>query len=215
MLEIKLNVVNKREYEENHNYREIIIKLPKSEEELKKDFEYLGLDYKNLSIQDSHILDCEVIVSDDPHFSGAISTELSNIIDKASDSGWTTPYQDIKSMYAILTLLKEDERDKLLAVLEFKREQISNMKDAVKYGNNLSCFEFYNNIHSAEDYAEKLIDDGEVNAQDIIDYIDLERLGDDYYKSEEGVFTNQGLIFEREYIDRVIRIEQENEEEFE
>lgn len=215
MLEIKLNVVNKREFEENHNYREVIIRLPKSEEELKKDFEYLGLDYKNLSIQDSHILDCEVIVSDDPHFSGAMSTELSNIIDRASDLGWTTPYQDIKSMYAILTFLNEDERDKLLAVLEFKREQISNMKDAVKYGNNLNRFEFYNNIHSAEDYAEKLIDDGDVNAQDIIDYIDLERLGDDYYKSEEGVFTNQGLIFEREYIDRMIRNERDNEEEFE
>ena len=215
MLEIKLNVVNKREYEENHNYREVIIRLPKSEEELKKDFEYLGLDYKNLSIQDSHILDCEVIVSDDPHFSGAISTELSNIIDRASDSGWTTPYQDIKSMYAILTFLNENERDKLLAVLEFKREQISNMKDAVKFGNNLNRFEFYNNIHSAEEYAEKLIEDGDVNARDIIDYIDLERLGNDYYKSEEGVFTNQGLIFEREYIDRMIRNERDNEEEFE
>lgn len=215
MLEIKLNVVNKREYEENHNYREVIIRFPKSEEELKRDFEYLGLDYKNLSIQDSHILDCEVIDSNNPHFSGMISTELSNIIDRASNSGWTTPFQDIKSMYNILTFLNEDERDKLLAVLELKREQISNMKDAVKYGKNLDCFEFYNNINSAEEYAEKLIADENVVAQDIIDYIDLERLGEDYYKSEEGIFTNQGLIFEREYIDRMIRNERENEEEFE
>lgn len=215
MLEIKLNVVNKKEYEENHNYREVIIKLPKSEEELKKDFEYLDLDYKNLSIQDSHILDCEVIDSNDPHFSGAISTALSNIINRASDSGWITPYQDIKSMYAILTFLNEKERDKLLAVLEFKKEQISNMKDAVKYGNNLKCFEFYNNIHTPEDYAEKLIEDGDVNAQDITDYIDMQRLGDDYYKSEEGVFTNHGLIFEKEYIDKVIKNQREDEEEFE
>lgn len=215
MLKIKLNVVNKREYEENQNYREVIIRLPKSEEELKRDFEYLGLDYKNLSIQDSHILDCEVIDSNNPHFSGMISTELSNIIDRASNSGWTTPFQDIKSMYNILTFLNEDEKDKLLAVLELKRKQISNMKDAVKYGKNLDCFEFYNNINSAEEYAEKLIDDENVVAQDIIDYIDLERLGEDYYKSEEGVFTAQGLIFEREYIDRMIRNERENEEEFE
>lgn len=215
MLKIKLNVVNKREYEENQNYREVIIRLPKSEEELKRDFEYLGLDYKNLSIQDSHILDCEVIDSNNPHFSGMISTELSNIIDRASNSGWTTPFQDIKSMYNILTFLNEDEKDKLLAVLELKRKQISNMKDAVKYGKNLDCFEFYNNINSAEEYAEKLIDDENVVAQDIIDYIDLERLGEDYYKSEEGIFTNQGLIFEREYIDRMIRDERENEEEFE
>ncbi len=215
MLEIKLNVVNKKEYEENHNYREVIIKLPKSEEELKKDFEYLDLDYKNLSIQDSHILDCEVIDTDDPHFSGLISTELSNIIHRASDSGWTTPYQDIKSMYAVLIFLNGNERDKLLAVLELKKEQISNMKDAVKYGNNLNCFEFYNNIHAPEDYARKLINSGELTARDILDYIDLEKLGEEYNESEKGVFTNQGLIFEKEYIDKVIKNQREDEEEFE
>lgn len=211
MLEVKLNVVNKREYEENQNYREIIIRLPKSDEELKRDFEYLGLDYDNLSIQDSHILDCEVIDTNDPHFSGAISTELSNIIDRASDSGWTTPYQDIKSMYAILALLSEEKRDKLLAILEFKREEISNMKDAVKFGNNLSNFVFFNNINTPEDYAEELIRARELSVDDIMDYIDLGRLGKECIQSDNAKFTEQGLIFEK---DEVFRNYQE-EEKFE
>ena len=211
MLEIKLNVVNKREYQENRNYREIIIRLPKSEEELKKDFEYLGLDYKNLSIQDSHVLDCEVVDSNDPHFSGAISTKITNIIDRASASGWTTPYQDIKSMYAILTFLNENERDKFLSVLEFKREQISNMADAVKFGNNLNWFVFFNNVNTPEEYAEHLIRTRELGVEDIIDYIDLTRLGDNCMKSENAKLTEQGVIFEK---DEVFKNYQE-EEEFE
>lgn len=200
MLEIKLNIVNKREYAENHNYREIIIKLPKSEEELKKDFEYLGVDYNNLSIQDTHIKECVVIDSNDPHFSGAISIELSNIIEKANDLGWTTPYQDIKSMYTILTFLNEDERDKLLAVLEFKREEISNMKDAVEYCSHLSWYSFFNGINTPEEYAEELVKSRELDIDDIISYIDLRQLGMDYIKNEsrKNKFTQYGLLFEKE-----------------
>lgn len=200
MLEIKLNIVNKREYAENHNYREIIIKLPKSEEELKKDFEYLGVDYNNLSIQDTHIKECVVIDSNDPHFSGAISIELSNIIERANDLGWTTPYQDIKSMYAILTFLNEDERDKLLAVLEFKREQISNMKDAAEYCSHLSWYSFFNGINTPEEYAEELVKSRELDIDDIISYIDLRQLGMDYIKNEsrKNKFTQYGLLFEKE-----------------
>lgn len=200
MLEIKLNIVNKREYAENHNYREIIIKLPKSEEELKKDFEYLGVDYNNLSIQDTHIKECVVIDSNDPHFSGAISIELSNIIERANNLGWTTSYQDIKSMYAILTFLNEDERDKLLAVLEFKREQISNMKDAVEYCSHLSWYSFFNGINTPEEYAEELVKSRELDIDDIISYIDLRQLGMDYIKNEsrKNKFTQYGLLFEKE-----------------
>lgn len=214
-LKIKLNIVNKKEYELNENYREIVIKIPKKSEDLEKDFNYLGLDYNNLSIQDSHVLNCEVIDTEDSTFDISMSKELSNIIARGNESGFTTPFQDIKSMFDIMRCLNNEERRKLLAVLELKREQICNMKNAVKYGNNLNCFEFYNNIHSAEDYAEKLIEDGDVDARDITEYIDMERLGDDYYKSEEGVFTEQGLIFEKEYIDKTIKIQRENEEEFE
>lgn len=200
MLEIKLNIVNKREYAENHNYREIIIKLPKSEEELKKDFEYLGLDYNNLSIQDTHIKECVVIDPNDLHFSGAISIEISNIIARANDLGWTTPYQDIKSMYTILTFLNEDERDKLLAVLEFKREQISNMKDAIEYCSHLSWYSFFSEINTPDEYAEELVKSRELDIDDIISYIDLRQLGMDYIKNEsrENKFTQYGLLFEKE-----------------
>ena len=220
-LKMKIHIVNKYEYQENEDYREIVIKIPKESQKLEEDFEYLGLDYNNLSIQDTHILDCEVIDADDPQFSSSISLEISNIIARASDTGWTTPFQDIKNMFAIIKSLGNEERDKLLAVLELKKEQISNMRDAVKYGNNLDCFEFYNNIHYSESYAEKLIEDEEVGFEDIIDYVDLERMGNDYIQSNAGKFTEQGLIFENDSLSRRIELksyennENEDVEEFE
>ncbi len=200
MLEIKLNVVNKREYAENYNYREIIIKLPKSEEELKKDFEYLGLDYNNLSIQDTHITECVVVDSNDPYFSSVMSIKLANIIEKANELEWTTPYQDIKNMFELIKEYKDYERDKLLAILELKQEQIANMKDAVKYGSHLSWYSFFNGIDSPEEYAEELVKSGELDIDDIISYIDLRQLGIDCIKSEsrENKFTQYGLLFEKE-----------------
>lgn len=217
-LKMKLNLVNKHEYEENEDYREIIVKIPKETEKLERDFRYLGLDYNNLSIQDTHVLDCEVIDTSDSQFSATMSTEISNIITRANEDGYTTPFQDIKSMFAIIKSLDDEDRDKLLAVLEMKKEQICNMKDAVKYGNNLGCFEYYNNINTHEEYAQKLISENEVSLDDVVDYINMEEMGEAYINGNEGIFTEQGLIFEREPVDVKMQRQinqREDEEEFE
>lgn len=214
MLEIKINLVNKRDYEQNYNYREIVIRLPKSEEDLKADFNYLALDYNDLSIQDTHVLRCEVIDTKDPAFSASISQELSDIIIRARHSGWTTPFQDIKNIFEITKCLDNEERDKLLAVFEVKREQISNIRDAIKFGNNLERFEFYENVTNAEEYAEALIKNEEVSIHHILEYIDMKSMGDDYFKSENGIFTEQGLLLEKEAIN-FRNFQKESEEEFE
>jgi len=217
-LKMKLNIVNKHEYEENEDYREVIVRIPKENEKLERDFRYLGLDYNNLSIQDAHVLECEVIDTSNPQFSAIMSTEISNIIAKANEDGYTTPFQDIKSMFNIIKLLDDEGRNKLLAVLEMKREQICNMKDAVKYGNNLDCFEYYNNISTHEEYAQELIDKKEVTLEDVADYINMEELGEAYVNGNDGIFTDQGLIFETSTIEINIKnlaYKKEEDEEFE
>ena len=146
-----------------------------------------------------------------------MSTKLSNIIDRASSSGWTTPYQDIKSMYAILTFLNENERDKFLAVLEFKREQISNMADAVKFGNNLDCFNYYPNVQTTTDYSINLIQNGEFKITDeLIKYLDLESMGTDLLVWVEHKFTDWGLIVqEKDVMKKLEEVVVEEMEEFE
>ncbi len=47
MLFVRIDMVNKKEYEESEIYREIKIVIPRSSEELEKDFKYLNLDYGN------------------------------------------------------------------------------------------------------------------------------------------------------------------------
>ena len=204
-LKMKLNIVNKHEYEEGEGYIQLTIDIPKETEKLEEYFNFLGLDYNNLSIGDTHVLGCEVIDTDDPHFSDRMSTEMSNIITIGNKWGWTTPYQYVKEMFKIINSLNTEERYKLLAVLEMKKEQICNMKDAIKYGNNLECFEYYDNIGTYQEYAQKLIDNGDICLNDVVDFINMEELGEAYVNGNEGVFTNQGLIFEASPIENNIK----------
>lgn len=102
---------------------------------------YLGLNYNNLSIQDTHVLECKIIDTENLAFSDMMSTEISNIIARENDEGYTTPYQDIKRMFAIIKTLDSEDKYKLLAILKSKKEEISNIKDAIKFANNINCFE--------------------------------------------------------------------------
>lgn len=217
-LKMKLNIVNKNEYENKEDYREIILRIPKETEKLERDFKYLGLEYNNLSIQDTHVLECEVTETTNPQFSSEISIQISKIIERADEYGYTTPFEDIKSMFDIIKLLNEKDRDKLLAVLEVKEDEIYNMKDAIKYGSNLDCFEYYNNIYTNEEYIQELIKKKEISLEDVIDYIDMNEMGKTYIYENDGIFTNQGLIFETRFVEENTQNAEykiEEEEEFE
>lgn len=209
---MKLNIVNKHEYEEKEDYREIVIKIPKETEKLEIDFKYLGLDYNNLSIQDTHVLECEVIDTEDPAFSATMSTEISNIIAKANESGWTSPYQDIKAIFNIIKNFNVEDRDKLLAILETRREDISNIKDAIKFANNIDCFELVV-ADDEEELARRLIYNGDIDIEDLMDYADLNRLGQEYADDKNMKKIAQGYL--KQECDLKNEVKKEEEEEFE
>ena len=217
---MKLNIVNTSEYEKNEDYREIVIKIPAETEKLERDFRYLGLNYNNLSIQDTYVLECEVIDSADPEFSLTMSTIISNIIARANKDGSITTFQDMNSMFNIIKSIGEEDREKLLTVFEIKQEQICNMKVAIKYANSLEFFEYYDDISTCEEYAQKLIDDQEVNLEDVVDYINMEELGKAYINGRNGFFSDyKGLLIEKcpveKYMKEPIYRREEEEEEFE
>lgn len=211
-LKMKLDIVNKYEYEESEDYREVILKIPKETEKLERDFKYLGLNYNNLSIQDTHILECEVIDTEDPQFSSEISTQISNIIARANESGWTSPYQDVKAIFKIINNLNAEDRDKLLAILETKKEDISNIKDAIKFANNIDCFELVV-ADDEEELARSLIYNGDIDIEDLMDYADLNRLGQEYADNKNMKKTAQGYLTQE--CDLKNEIRKEEEEEFE
>jgi hypothetical protein len=193
MLYIRLDMVNKKQYEESMMYKNIKIIIPKPLEDLKKDFEYLDLDYENYTIQDTHIKECEFIDKESPAFSADISTAMNKLIARASDSGYTTPFQDMKKFYGIIKNFDYYERDKLLAIMEVKQEQITNIKDAIKFAQNINCFnltEAYDN----EELARRLIYEGEIDMEDLMDYADLERLGEEYSEDKNMIHTQYGFL---------------------
>lgn len=194
MIYIRLDIVNKEEYETSDDYREIKILFPRDSEDLERDFEYLGLDYRYLEIQDSHIKECEIIYKNDPAFASDLSDELNLLIDRASSSGYTTPFNDMKVLHELINNIKKSDRDKLLAVLKTERERINNIKDVIKYTKKMDEYYLDSDSHSLEEFAENEIHLGELYMEDVIPYIDLKSLGKDLIKQRNGKLTEYGVL---------------------
>ena len=210
MVYIRLDIVNKYQYQESEDYKEIKILIPKDSEELEKDFNYLGLDYKNLNIQDTHIKECEIICRDDPTFSSNITDEINRLIARASESGYTTPFNEMKKFHKIISDFCSEDRDKLLAILEAKREVISNMKDAIKFASNINCFELIE-ADNNEELGRRLVYNGEIDIEDLMEYADLDKLGEEYSDYKGMVKTEQGYLMQ----ECDLRYSLEEEEELE
>ncbi len=194
MIYIRLDIVNKEEYETSDIYREIKILIPRDSEDLERDFEYLGLDYRNLEVQDTHIKECEFVCRNDPSFASDLSDEINLLIDRASESGYTTPFNDMRVLYELLNNIKISDRDKLLAVLKTERERITNIKDAIKFTNNIDEYHLDSDSHSPEEFAENEIHLGELYMEDLLPYIDLETLGKDLIENRNARLTDYGVL---------------------
>ena len=210
MIYIRIDIVNKEEYETSDIYREIKILIPRDSEDLERDFEYLGLDYRNIDIQDTHIKECEIICRNDPAFASDLSDELNLLIDRANNSGYTTPFNDIRELYGLLNNIRISDRDKLLAVLKTGRERITNIKDLIKFANKIDEYYLDNDSHSPEEYASNEIHLGELHMEDVILYIDLRTLGKDLINQRNAKLTEYGVLCRMDE-----GMEKEEEEEFE
>lgn len=206
-LKVKINVVNKHDYKDGVDYKEVVIKLPIKEENLNDIFWYL----KVVDKKDAQVLSCEVVDENDPHFSAIMGTLISALINRGNDINYKTSYLDIKNIFDVLQYSDDEVRDKILAIYELSSEKLSNIKDFINYLNNMEEFEFHRNITTAEQYADELIDDSEVDMYDLIDFVDKEALGNTYCENNDGKFTDYGLIFP---VDSLI-FNNEEEEEFE
>ena len=198
MVYIRLDIVNKEEYETSDIYREIKILIPRDSEDLERDFEYLGLDYRNLDIQDTHIKECEIVCKNDPAFASDLSDELNLLIARASDSGYTTPFNDMKALDELLNNIKISDRDKLLAVLKTERERITNIKNTIKFASNIDEYHLDGDSHSLEEFAENEIHLGELYMDDVIQYLDLKSLGKDLLNQRNGRLTEYGVLYRME-----------------
>lgn len=212
MLIAKIDMVNKKQYEESEIYKEIKIIIPRTSDELKKDFEYLGLNYDNYTIQDTHIKECVFMDREDDDFAVNISSYVNNIICKADGLGYTTPFQDIKKIYNIVRKFDEYEKYKILAILEVKEDEISNVKEIIKYAQNINCFNL-TEAYDEQELGRRLVYDGEIDIEDLMEYSDMRRLGEEYAREKNMMHTQYGYL--KQERDLTNYIEKGNEEEFE
>lgn len=206
----RIDIVNKKQYENSEDYKEIKIIIPKSDFELEKDFEYLDLDYKNLSIQDTHVISCEVIDSEHKNYSKDISKELSKIIERASQNGYTTPFNEIVELYKSIKDFKFDELEKASAILASRSSDIKHMQDAISFMKNIDCFELHC-VDSDKEFAKRLIYNAEIDIEDVMDYADLERLGREYAEDKNIKRTEYGYLEQQQNLKEELEIEEEEE----
>ncbi len=212
MLIARIDMVNKKQYEESEIYKEIKIIIPRTSEELKKDFEYLDLDYENYTIQDTHIKECVFMDRDDEDFAVNISSYVNNIICKASKLGYTSPFPDIKNFFNMVRKFDKYEKDKILAILEVKEDEISNIKEIIKYAQNINCFNL-TEAYDEQELGRRLVYEGEIDVEDLMEYSDMKRLGKEYAREKNMTHTQYGYLQQEK--DLTNFIEKDNEEEFE
>lgn len=210
MVILRIDIVNKKQYEESEDYKEIKIIIPKSIIELEKDFKYLDLDYENLSIQDTHVISCEVIDIEHKNYSKDISKEISKIIERASENGYTTPFNEIVELYKSIKDFKFDELEKASAILASRSSDIKHMQDAIRFINNIDCFELHC-VDSDKEFAKKLIYSAEIDIEDVMDYADLERLGREYADDKNIKRTEYGYLEQQQDLKEELEIEEEEE----
>lgn len=195
MVYIRLDIVNKKQYEEyDQNYKEIKISIPKDSEELERDFEYLGLDYKCLDIQDTHVKECAIICKEDPDFSVNLTGRMNRLIARTENKGFMTPFNYMKEFYNVINNIQAEDRDKVLAIFEAEEEHITNIKDVIKYIKNLDRFYLDWTSLSPEEYAKNEIHTGELYMEDVLPYIDLEKLGKDLIQNRNAKLTQYGVL---------------------
>lgn len=218
MLSVRIDIVNEKQYEESLIYKEVKILIPREYKELKNDFQYLDLDYENLLIQDTHIIECEFIDRENSELLDELSKIINNLISKASELGYTTPFQEIKRFYDIVKEFDSEDRRKLLAIFEANTKNINSIKDAIIYSQNVNCFELIE-VDNKEELARYLVHYGLIDYDDLMDYADMEKLGKDYAEDKNIIETQQGFLsqnnnFKYSFICGKEKKEEEEESEF-
>lgn len=145
-------------------------------------------------MQDTHIKECAVICEEDPDFSVNVTGRLNRLIAREDKKGYTTPFNDMKEFYSLIKNIQSEDRDKLLAIFEAEEDNITKIKDVLKYVKNLDRFYLDWASHSPEEYAENEIHLGELYMDDVLPYIDLGTLGKDLIENANAKLTEYGVL---------------------
>ena len=217
---LKVEVVNKKEFEESSNYSKIIVYLPSTDEVLKEKFKRINLDFDRLTIQDTHITKCEIVNFEDYILAERFNKVMEYELDKFSNNSYTTPFQEIELLCKEIKKFDNIKMQKFLALEEIKDKNINYIHDLVECAKQISNYELLPNVNDLNDMGKYLVNETG-HFDDIIflkDYIDYYKLAKDYTRegcTYNGDFTEYGYIMKKEFEENIENKKESEEEEYE
>lgn len=215
---LKIEVVNKKEFEESSMYSKVTIYLPTTKERLKEKLKLINLDYNNLKIQDTHITKCEIVNFDNEILSNRFNKVMKYEIEKFFKNSYLTPFQEIKLLCEEVKSFDNIRMQKFLALAEVKDSKINYIHDLIDYASKTNRYNLLPNINDFSDMGKYLVNEtGYFDDVSLLEeYIDYTKLAKDYTQKEctyNGIFTEYGYLMEKEDSDK--NQKREDEEEFE
>lgn len=185
---LKAFITNLGKYNEGYLVVEWI-KLPASQDELSKRLERIGIgaDYEEYFITD---YDCEI-------------TGIYQALGE---------YENIHVLnFLVEKLLELDEYDisKLESVLEYL--ECNDVLEIINAIYRIDAFIFYSEVSNESELAECFVNEEHLYEipENLIGYIDYEKLGRDIQLDLTGIFSSNGFIYEDGYSSAIFRNEQE------
>ena len=217
---LKVEVVNKKEFEESSNYSKIIVYLPSTDEVLKEKFKRINLDFDRLTIQDTHITKCEIVNSEDYILAERFNKVMEYELDKFSNNSYTTPFQEIELLCKEIKKFDNIKMQKFLALEEIKDKNINYIHDLVECAKQISNYELLPNVNDLNDMGKYLVNEtGHFDDISFLkDYIDYYKLAKDYTRegcTYNGDFTEYGYIMKKEFEENIENKKESEEEEYE
>ena len=217
---IKIEIVNKKEYEESSMYSRTMIYLPTSQDILKEKFNKLNLDYNKLTIQDTHITKCEIVNFTDPILTERFNKVMKYELDKFSNNSYTTPFQEIELLSREIKKFDSIKMQKFLALLEIKDAKINYIHDLVECAKQISNYELLPNVNDLNEMGKYLVNEtGHFDDVSFLEnYIDYSRLAKDYTTkgcTYYGDFTEYGYIMKKQFEENIENKKESEEEEYE
>lgn len=217
---LKVEVINKKEFEESSNYNKIIIYLPATDEVLKEKFERVNLDFDRLTIQDTHITKCEIVNFEDYILAERFNKVMEYELDKFSNNSYTTPFQEIELLCKEIKKFDNIKMQKFLALEEIEDKKINYIHDLVECAKQICNYELLPNVNDLNDMGKYLVNEtGHFDDISFLkDYIDYYKLAKDYTRkgyTYNGEFTEYGYIMKKEFEENIENKKESEEEEYE
>lgn len=211
---LKIEIVNKKEFEESSMYSKVTIYLPSSKEELEEKFKQINLDYNKLTIQDTHVINCKIVNFQDDILLDRFNKVMEYEIKKFFENAYYTPYQEIELLCKEVRQFDNTRMQKFLALAECKDNKINYIHDLVNYAKQTSNYNLLPNVNDLHDMGRYLVNEtGHFDDVSVLDeYIDYYKLAKHYTQKGcvyNGIFTEYGYLMEKEDF----KINQKNEEE--